>query len=447
VNLSRWSIPFALAAAACLPKVEVSERLGLGGSGGDAGLPACGAEGQPCCDAPTDACGTRLFCDTTRTCVQDEERLCTTVEQCRVGQTCCPAGMLGKCVTVEPGAACPQPDLAVTTTQSAFTASLAREERLFDPQSSAHDACALEKGCIGASGLRRLLRFTAQVANTGDADLIIGAPGAASGFKVAACDGQLYLEDYLRYELVTLVGNVVARGHMQARCQALPPGFSSRFSCDFWGLWSGFTQTFDAYTYTADNPQAVDCQWIDITGVAPGDYLVRMHVDPSGVLEPGGADNNSAEFALTIPVLDEPLQACVAPDSENPLLGYGAARECGWGLGPQASCVPDSTVRLSCPDCTGDPMLRACDGSAPCSFDTTLASGDSTLSDCDTGELLGDECYGRGAACCFVSECPLLVFTCPASGTYTLLSSYYSSPGACSVVDEGGASSSGNAGP
>ena len=225
---------------------------------------------------------------------------------------------------------------------------LSLEERIFSPEASTADACAIEKGCV--------------------------------------------LPNYSSYQLVDIAGREVpgAAGHAQARCQELPTGFSPRFNCEFWGLWSGFAETFfpNVLLDPAD-PAAVDCQWIDVTGVAEGDYVLRVSVDPDNVLdEPRGG--NVRDFDVSIPALDAPTRTCpLISDTEvnwtggSSLYADGLLRECGWSIEPtalDARCVPGESVTLTCPECAAEsaPMLRVCEGTQACAALAALASGDAT---------------------------------------------------------------------
>ena len=96
---------------------------------------------------------------------------------------------------------------------------------------------------------------------------------------------------------------VVANGHKQAFCMldtvswawplALPV-----FDCANQGISRGFSDFYDA---------GLPCQWIDITGVAPGDYTLRIDVNkprPDAalpILVERDYGNNSLEVLVTIP--------------------------------------------------------------------------------------------------------------------------------------------------
>lgn len=53
---------------------------------------------------------------------------------------------------------------------------------------------------------------------------------------------------------------------------------------------------------TADRRgHTLDCQWLDITGVAPGDYKIEVTLNPNRSFEEVTLDNNTATAPVTIP--------------------------------------------------------------------------------------------------------------------------------------------------
>ena len=318
---------------------------------------------------------------------------CTSDADCDSSQVCCIAGFVGSCRTLEPGASCPLPDLTVSA--EVAQSSLVINQEFFPP-----DSCAIEEGCVSGSGNRRLLRFSTMTPNIGETDLVLGDPTANPGFEFAPCHDHFHFNGYARYELVNDIGEVVAVGHKQAFClldsvPVLPDAGSPRFHCGFQGLTRGWADIYDA---------SLDCQWVDITDVPDGDYLLRISINPDQVIEESTYDNNTVEVPVTLAPVD-PLGQCTAPQQ-------GLARDCGWGFAPGfqgATCVPGELVTLGCgcndpSSCSGDPMLRVCKGAEACGSDTALASVDDTC-----------------------GLCPQVDFQCPEAGVFSVLSASFSS--------------------
>lgn len=218
--------PLVPAMLHCLPSFELPDEPVIADV-------ACGEEGQACCPESSTPCNAELRCDAaSRLCLPDEQRHCVSDEQCRSGQTCCVSGVIGSCVSLGPNAQCPIADLQIVTTPA--TLSLSSETRVFDPESSTEDACAIEKGCVGGAGARQLLHFSTAIFNAGGADLILGTPSQAP-FATAACDGTPYLPRFLAYSLVDVRGR---DGSRRANAGAVRwPTRAVCFALRLWLLW------------------------------------------------------------------------------------------------------------------------------------------------------------------------------------------------------------------
>lgn len=326
---------------------------------------------------------------------------CDEDSDCDAGETCCLTGFLGTCRVLTAGQACPLPDLTVSLQAAQSSLSIGYES--FAPTS-----CALAEGCVGGPGDRRLLRFATQTPNVGAADLIMGDPAGQPGFEFSACHGHYHFEGYAAYQLVDQGGAIVATGHKQAFCLldlSPMPGTSTgpRYHCGFQGISSGWSDVYGA---------GLDCQWVDITGVAPGDYILRITINGDRTLPESDYTNNTVDVPVSIPVDVPPTPGDpLAPCSGGPT---GPGRDCGWELAAGqvgVACSPGAPVTLGCGcggvgTCAQDPVLRVCDGAEACTASAALASVDDTC-----------------------GLCPQTTFTCPASGVYTVLTGAYA-PGA-----------------
>ena len=387
-----------LCLAACLP--EFDPDLGSG-SGASSELDGCGSQGRACCVAPLEPCQRDLLCSPeTQRCTRRPVLSCDDDSDCAPGDVCCETGLIGTCEAVAKEA-CPTLDLAVDT--PALDADPI-ETRFIDPELDA-DRCLIERGCVGGAGVRRLLRVTTTVNNVGDADLLLGSPDETTAPTTTTCSGEPRFAAFLRYELVDSTGPQ-AQTDVPASCDAPTTSpLALPFDCDFQGLWRGFSQIYapgEAGVGPGDG-----CPWLDITGLLPGDYTLRVTVNPDGVLPERNRGNNTpVELPVTIPAFDSPSAPC--PEPPNPLLGSYAERECGWARASfQAetrvtACTPTEDVLLTC---TGnDPELlcgdfRACDGPDICSYEASSSASDGS-------------CYFYGEA-----NASLI---CPATGQYSL---------------------------
>jgi hypothetical protein len=173
-----------------------------------------------------------------------------------------------------------KPDLTVDWKR--FASQMEIVDRLFDA-----DSCALVEGLLGGSGYRRILRFDTVVINAGDGDLVVGDRTDpyniyAPFFELSPCHGHYHIHGFANYELVTLDGKVAGLGHKQAFCfeDSLKYGAnrSHGYTCAFQGITSGWGDWYY---------KQLDGQWIDITGVPEGDYIVRVTVNASGTFDEG----------------------------------------------------------------------------------------------------------------------------------------------------------------
>jgi len=150
-----------------------------------------------------------------------------------------------------------------------------------------------------------------------------------------------------------------------------------------------------------------------------------------GLTFPSCSAQTSAAQACVLPMLD----ASVPPDGSTtdptrPCAGgtySGTARECSWLPGRAFSCTPGRNLTVGCNSttgtgtlctstigsCTGDPIIRVCSGSAPCSNAAELTSADDT---CGT--------------------CPVATVVCPPSGSIYVMTGNFSTTrtGTCSPI-------------
>lgn len=296
------------------------------------------------------------------------------------------------------------------------------QERFFSAES-----CEVQEGCTVA-GARRLLRFNLATANTGTADLALGPPaeadgGVRPGFVYAPCHDHFHLADFAEYQLVTLDGRVVGRGRKQAFCledtdhaPEVPRRIVAdrdRFTCLRQGIHAGW---MDVYLRT------LACQYVDVTELPPGRYRLRATVNGGRRIRESRYDDNVAEMVVELPPREAVPDAGSTADAGGPRVDptlpcagteQGMHRDCGWDAeDAPRSCPPGARVELGCDDrcgpplgqCLGDPMIRVCEGTAPCVDAAALAAND-------------DACPGDGGS----NPCARVVFTCPPSGRVRVL--------------------------
>jgi hypothetical protein len=162
------------------------------------------------------------------------------------------------------------------------------------------DDCAIEEGCVDGPGTRRLLRFDTVTPNLGPGDVFVGDPSGNSEFVFSQCHAHFHFEEYADYRLLDMQGNLVRKGHKQAFCLIdlfrIEGGNGSQRpqfpDCGFQGISAGWADIYN---------RALDCQWVDITGVPEGRYKLEVVVNPARVIEEGDYSNNAATAEVFIP--------------------------------------------------------------------------------------------------------------------------------------------------
>ena len=190
--------------------------------------------------------------------------------------------------------------------------------------------CVLDpsEACVGGPGIRKLLRFDALIHNRGDEDLVLGDPTELPElFEFSACHGHFHFAQASIYELLDEDGNLMAPGRKQGFCledttrSSRETRTPRRYDCDFQGLQVGWGDLY---------PAQLDCQWVDVTDVPPGDYVLRVQFNPQGLLADDDPTNNEAR----VPVRLE------APRSAPPIIA-SLSRPGRW-----ATYVPGRTLTV-----------------------------------------------------------------------------------------------------
>ena len=138
--------------------------------------------------------------------------------------------------------------------------------------------CAVKEGCT-KPGKRKLLRFDFRVWNAGNKDLHIGDPTQhPRWFEYSDCPGHqhYHLKGFNQYT-VFRSGGGRNLGRKQGFCledtrwKGPVARKRKRFNCEDQGVSAGW---YDLY------PWWLDCQWVDITGLPDGDYVLQAETNP-----------------------------------------------------------------------------------------------------------------------------------------------------------------------
>jgi len=185
-------------------------------------------------------------------------------------------------------------------------------------------SCTVQEGVVTRPGKQTLLRFSSSTPNIGQADMNIGDPAQCpSLFEFSPCHQHLHFEDYTAYRLWTEAGYVnwiamrdgsapanaginaqliatatasgdLISGHKQGFCMvdsaaypgAVQNGPAKYLSCSSnQGITVGYEDIYP--------PQLPD-QFIQITGLRDGTYVLENQVNPDQVLPESDYTNNFA---------------------------------------------------------------------------------------------------------------------------------------------------------
>nr|XP_046231894.1 protein-lysine 6-oxidase [Scatophagus argus] len=157
--------------------------------------------------------------------------------------------------------------------------------------------CAAEENCLSSSAYRSgirdydtrmLLRFPQRVKNQGTADFLPNRPRYS--WEWHSCHQHFHsMDEFSHYELLDAsTHHSVAEGHKASFCledTSCDYGYYRRFAC------TAHTQGLSPGCYDTYNAD-IDCQWIDITDVKPGNYILKVSVNPQYQVPESDFSNN-----------------------------------------------------------------------------------------------------------------------------------------------------------
>jgi len=262
---------------------------------------------------------------------------------------------------------------------------------------------------------RKLLRFDTRAANVGTTSFNLGAPSPRNpNFVWDECHRHYHFEEFAEYQVFSANDfaerfNLVPETGKRAFCLMdtapthlytgpahLQPQ-TQRHSCSFQGISVGWQDIYGAN---------LDCQFVDITDLAPGDYKLLIRLNPSGYLNDSDPTNNEARLMFTIPgeggdIIDPECNVRVPSwlgdgwcDTDG---GYNT-KECHWDHG---DCCPDCcrSNGYDCGtngyDCKNPTCMQL---ELACNVENQHWVGDGY---CDrTGEYNTENCNYDGGDCC-----------------------------------------------
>lgn len=236
---------------------------------------------------------------------------------------------LSDCYHDESGATvttCPRRDMVAGVVCATELPDLVPNATLLASSAHLHDQamyymqCAMEENCAAQTAFnikknrhdwhifkRRLLRFSSSIWNFGTADF---RPDLRKeDWEWHLCHMHYHsMRIFASYDLVDRNGNRVAEGHKASFCledvQCIP-GVVKKYAC------KGFSDQGITVGCADDYLHDIDCQWIDITDVKPGNYVFKVHINPEFLVAELDYNNNAAICDLVYSGFDVRVYNCV----------------------------------------------------------------------------------------------------------------------------------------
>jgi len=160
------------------------------------------------------------------------------------------------------------------------------------------DDCEVLQNCVMTAGARRLLSFTTEVRNLGPHDLVFGAPADNPLFIYDPCHGHYHFEGFVGYRLLDTNNNVVKGRQKAAFCMEdstrwspTAPRTERYYNCNYQGISVGWADSYHP---------AVACQYMDVSDVPDGDYILEQEIDPFDLIPEANQNNNITRVNVTL---------------------------------------------------------------------------------------------------------------------------------------------------
>ncbi|HEX6277628.1 MAG TPA: lysyl oxidase family protein, partial [Polyangiaceae bacterium] len=163
------------------------------------------------------------------------------------------------------------------------------------------NSCLVNERCVTGTGRRRVVRFGTRIANVGNRDVATGAPGPSNPlWTYDACHGHYHFANYADYDLIDVRTSTplpigTKNGFCMLDLETWDPELAvngcSTYDCNNQGISVGCADVYDS---------SLQCQWVDITGIASGEYDLRVTANPDRVISELDYENNVATVRIAV---------------------------------------------------------------------------------------------------------------------------------------------------
>jgi hypothetical protein len=187
----------------------------------------------------------------------------------------------------------------------------------------------IAEGCAPQATGLDLVRFATVSHNDGTADWVLGAPqcpSPCSAYPNQTCGNPAYTcgpvggysrphyDNYVRHELLDASGRTIAASKKQGWCLRDDGDCPApKYTCGNQGHSAGCGDVYQA---------TVSCQYIDVTDVPSGDYVLQLKVDPFERVVELDESNNIIQLPITIA---KPTAAATATATTTPTVAPTAS--------------------------------------------------------------------------------------------------------------------------
>jgi hypothetical protein len=171
-----------------------------------------------------------------------------------------------------------------------------------------------------------------------------------------------------------------------------------RYDCEFQGLQVGYADLY---------PAELDCQWIDVTDLPPGDYTLHVLFNPENLLADDDPTNNEAFVPVTLeaPTTAAPVVTRIRQPARDAAVSAGGPLTVRWSSSDDVAVVTQEVWFSAVDGETWEQLVGDLPGkqtSFTWSIPAGIVTGDARIrvvardDEVQSGELVSERFHVRG---------------------------------------------------